>query len=53
MFQEQRRRQVEGDFAMPSMCLNCIESHDGAREYWKTATLVVAPAAAAADKRAS
>ena len=34
MFQEQRRRQVEGDFAMPSMCLNCIES-----SRWRAGTL--------------
>jgi radical SAM protein with 4Fe4S-binding SPASM domain len=53
MLQEQRRRQVEGDFAMPSICLNCIESHDVAREYWKTASVVPVPATAAAGKRAS
>ena len=43
MFQEQRRRQVEGDFSTPSICENCIESHEVAREYWKTADVLPAP----------
>jgi hypothetical protein len=43
MFQEQRRRQVEGDFAVPSICQGCIESHEVAREFWKTATVIPAP----------
>jgi MoaA/NifB/PqqE/SkfB family radical SAM enzyme len=43
MFQEQRRRQVEGDFDVPSICKDCVESHEVAREYWKTAEVVVAP----------
>ncbi len=40
MFQEQRRRQVEGDFRMPELCVDCIESHEVAREFWRTAELV-------------
>jgi radical SAM protein with 4Fe4S-binding SPASM domain len=43
MFQEQRRRQVEGDFAVPSICANCVESHEGARDYWKTGTVIPVP----------
>jgi radical SAM protein with 4Fe4S-binding SPASM domain len=43
MFQDQRRRQVEGDFAVPSICKNCIESHEVAREFWKTATVIPVP----------
>ncbi|MFN4276633.1 MAG: radical SAM/SPASM domain-containing protein [Ferrovibrio sp.] len=44
MFQEQRRRQVDGDFEMPDICKNCIESQDVARDFWKTATVIPAPA---------
>jgi radical SAM protein with 4Fe4S-binding SPASM domain len=43
MFQDQRRRQVDGDFGVPSICVNCIESHEGARDYWKEGTVIPAP----------
>lgn len=43
MFQAQRRRQVEGDFSVPSICANCIESHECARDYWKTGTVIPVP----------
>lgn len=43
MFQDQRRRQVEGDFTVPSICANCIESHEGARDYWKDGVVIPAP----------
>lgn len=46
MFQEQRRRQVEGDFAVPSICQNCVESHDEARAFWRRAKVVPGPGAA-------
>ena len=46
MFQEQRRRQVEQDFDVPSICKDCIESHEVARDFWKTAELIPAPPAA-------
>lgn len=42
MFQAQRRRQVDGDFNMPSICKDCIESHGVAREFWKNANVVPA-----------
>jgi hypothetical protein len=44
MFQEQRRRQVSGDFSVPSICEGCIESHEVARDFWKTAEVIPAPA---------
>jgi MoaA/NifB/PqqE/SkfB family radical SAM enzyme len=44
MFQEQRRRQVEGDFSVPSICTNCIESHEVARDFWRDAQVIPAPA---------
>jgi radical SAM protein with 4Fe4S-binding SPASM domain len=39
MFQNQRSRQVQGDFKMPSVCENCIESHEVARDFWKSAEI--------------
>jgi pyruvate-formate lyase-activating enzyme len=37
---QQRQDQVQGRFAWPECCLNCIETHDVAREFWKTGHLV-------------
>jgi len=51
MFQAQRRRQVEGDFSVPSICANCVESQGVAREYWKTADVIPAPRRAAGTRR--
>ena len=44
MFQAQRVRQVAGDFAMPEACVNCVESHEVARDFWQTAEIIPAPA---------
>ena len=44
MFQAQRMRQVAGDFAMPEVCVNCVESHEVARDFWRTADIIPAPA---------
>jgi len=38
--QEQRRRMVDGDFALPPICVDCIESHEVARQYWKQAEVL-------------
>ena len=38
--QEQRRRMVDGDFALPPICVDCIESHEVARQYWKHAEVL-------------
>ena len=38
--QEQRRRMVDGDFALPRICVDCIESHEVARQYWKQAEVL-------------
>jgi hypothetical protein len=43
MFQAQRMRQVAGDFAMPEVCVNCVESHEVARDFWRTADIIPAP----------
>jgi pyruvate-formate lyase-activating enzyme len=51
MFQEQRRRQVEGDFNVPSICVNCVESHEVAREFWRSAEIIPAPAEGRAPAR--
>ncbi len=37
---QQRRAQLAGDFTCPSICRNCVESHDEARNWWRRAELV-------------
>lgn len=39
----QRERQVKGDFSIPHLCQNCVESHGVARDFWNGAVLAVAP----------
>ena len=38
--QEQRRRMVDGDFSLPPLCVDCIESHEVARQYWRHAEVL-------------
>ena len=38
--QEQRRQMVGGNFSHPPICLDCIESHGVAREFWKRAEIL-------------
>lgn len=49
LFQAQRLRQVAGDFSMPEICVNCVESHDVARDFWRTVNLI--PAAPSKGRR--
>jgi len=37
--QKQRMDQVNGNFQWPEVCQNCIETHDSAREFWKSTNL--------------
>lgn len=37
--QKQRLDQVNGNFEWPEICRNCIESHEVARDFWKSASL--------------
>ncbi len=39
--QRQRKDQVYGNFKWPEICQNCIEAQDVAREFWKSASLIV------------
>lgn len=38
--QKQRLDQVKGNFDWPEICRNCIESHEVARDFWKSAEVV-------------
>lgn len=40
---KQRLSQVKGNFNWPEICRNCIESHEVARDFWKSAILAPAP----------
>ena len=37
--QKQRLDQVKGSFDWPEICRNCVESHEVARDFWKSAAL--------------
>lgn len=39
--QEQREKQVCGTFFQPDICMNCVESHEVAKEFWENNSILL------------